>query len=91
VPGADAPALVAFARAIGLQAGDVQEISLRDPSGAVVAENKAEPLDRPKAQVLLFAGRRRPPSGWARGSWEATYTVRRNGAVALERRFTATF
>jgi hypothetical protein len=69
-PGADAPALVAFARAIG---------------------KKAEPLDRPKAQVLLFAGRRRPPSGWAKGAYQATYTVRRDGRIVLERSFATTF
>jgi hypothetical protein len=89
--GADAPALVAFARAIGLKAGDVGEITLKDPSGAVLAENKAEPLDRPKAQVLLFAGRRRPASGWAKGAYQATYTVRRNGQIVLERSFATTF
>ena len=89
--GADAPALVAFARAIGLQAGDVQEITLKNPSGAVLAENKAEPLDRPKAQVLLFAGRRRPASGWDKGAYQATYTVRRNGRIVLERSFATTF
>jgi murein DD-endopeptidase MepM/ murein hydrolase activator NlpD len=90
-PGADAPALVAFARAIGLRAGDVGEIALKDPSGAVLAENKAEPLDRPKAQVLLFVGRRRPPSGWAKGAYQATYTVRRDGRIVLERSFATTF
>lgn len=90
-PGADAPALVAFARAIGLRAGDVGEIALKDPSGAVLAEKKAEPLDRPKAQVLLFVGRRRPPSGWAKGAYQATYTVRRDGRIVLERSFATTF
>ena len=90
-PGADAPALVAFARAIGLRAGDVGEIVLKDPSGAVLAEKKAEPLDRPKAQVLLFVGRRRPPSGWAKGAYQATYTVRRDGRIVLERSFATTF
>ena len=90
-PGVDTPALVAFARAIGLQAGDVQAITLKDPAGAVLAENEAEPLDRPKAQVLLFAGKRRPASGWANGTYRATYTVRRNGSVALERSFETAF
>lgn len=86
-PTADAPALVAFVRAIGLKAGDVQEIRIEAPGGAVLVDQKAEPLDRAKAQYMVFAGRKRPPEGWKAGSYRATYTVRRAGAVALQESF----
>jgi murein DD-endopeptidase MepM/ murein hydrolase activator NlpD len=85
LPSADAPAIVAFVRTIGLKAGDVQRFALRDPGGHVIAENRAAPLENDKAQVLLFAGRRRPASGWNPGTYKATYVVERDGQVVLKR------
>jgi hypothetical protein len=82
------PALVAYVRAIGLQTGDVQRLTLIGPDGAALAENKAEPLDRPKAQFMLFTGIRRPASGWRSGVYRARYTVERSGKAALEQEFT---
>ncbi len=84
---ATAPALVAYVRAIGLQGGDVQEFSLTGPDG-VLAENTADPLDRDKAQWMLFIGKRRPAEGWAEGPYEARYRVIRDGEIALEEVFT---
>ncbi len=86
-PGREAPALVAFAQAIGLEAGDIQRIVLRDPAGRVIADNRAPPLPRPQAQNLLFAGRKRPPEGWAPGRYEAEYSVTRAGRPVIRRRF----
>jgi hypothetical protein len=82
---ADAPAIVAFVRAIGLKAGDVQWLAVRDPAGHVIAENRAAPLERDKAQTMLFAGRKRPASGWDKGNYKATYRVERDGQVVLKR------
>jgi Peptidase family M23 len=86
-PGQDAPAIVAFVRAIGLKASDVQHLTIKDPSGAVLAENRSEPLDRAKAQVLFFTGRKRPASGWIRGTYQAAYTVSRDGGTIIDFRF----
>ncbi|WP_407520762.1 M23 family metallopeptidase [Methylobacterium oryzisoli] len=88
-PGRDAAALVAFVHAIGLDTGDVQRLTVTGPDGRVLAENQAAPLLRPRAESLLFAGRRRPPDGWASGPYTATFRVMRAGAVAIERVFTA--
>jgi hypothetical protein len=85
LPSADSPAIVAFVRAVGLKAGDVQWIAVKDPSGNLIAENRAAPLDRNKAQFMLFAGRKRPASGWAQGSYKATYVVERDGRVVLKK------
>jgi hypothetical protein len=75
--------LVAFAQAIGLQGGDVQHIVLRGPDGAVIAENEAAPLDRDKAQVILFAGKKAPGAGWPAGTYRSEYQVMRSGRVAF--------
>lgn len=82
-PGADAPALVFFTRAIGLKAGDVQRLSLLAPDGGVVAEQTADPLDRDKAQWMLFTGRKRRGDAWPSGEYRGRYTVERNGATVL--------
>lgn len=88
-PDRAAQAMVAFVHAIGLDTGDVQRLTVTGPDGRVFAENHAPPLVRPRAESLLFAGRRRPPEGWAAGTYTATFRVMRAGAVAIERVFTA--
>ena len=89
-PGPDAPAVVAWVRAIGLKTGDVQRIVIEGPAKRSLVEHTAKPLDRPKAQVVLFAGKPRPREGWERGTYRAVYTVLREGQVALERAFEVT-
>jgi len=84
---AHAPALVAYVRAIGLEAGDVQHLKVTGPDGATVAETTIDPLDAPKAQYMLYAGRRTPPEGWAAGVYGAEYWVERDGKRVLEQRF----
>jgi hypothetical protein len=86
-PGIDAPALVAFARGIGLKAGDVASIILSDPSGKTLAEQKAKPLERNQAQYLVFAGLRKPAAGWPKGTYLAKFRVSQDGKSVLERNF----
>jgi hypothetical protein len=88
---AGAPALVAFVRAIGLKTGDVQRLSLRAPDGRSIADQTAKPLDRDKAQVMLFVGKKRPAAGWLPGTYRASYTVTQNGQVALEEKLELSF
>lgn len=83
-PAADAPALVFFTRAIGLKGGDVQTLALLAPDGSVVAEQTAEPLDRDKAQWMLFTGRKRRGDAWPAGEYRGRYTVARAGTTVLE-------
>ena len=89
-PTADAPALVAYVRAIGLRGGDVLRLTVSGPDGAVLADSKMPPLDRDKAQHLLYAGKKRPPAGWPKGTYKARYEVTRAGKVALTRSFAFT-
>lgn len=90
-PSIEAPAIVAFVRTLGLKAGDEQRLAVTNPAGAVIADNQAVALDRNKAQVMLFAGRKRPANGWEQGTYKATYTVKRNGEVVLKKDFEVTF
>lgn len=87
--GADAPAILAFVRATGLRAGDLQEIAIAGPAG-LARTNTAQPLARNQAQNLIFTGLQRPAQGWPRGVYRATYTVRSQGRVVLSQSFSLT-
>jgi murein DD-endopeptidase MepM/ murein hydrolase activator NlpD len=86
-PTTKSPALVAFVRAIGLKGGDVQILTLFGPDGKPLAQNKAPPLDRNKAQWMAFAGVKQPQGGFRPGLYRATYRVERDGKPAIEQAF----
>ncbi|WP_253201080.1 M23 family metallopeptidase [Sphingomonas quercus] len=85
-PGRTSP-LVAFVQAIGLEGGDVQRLVVTGPDGQTLADNRAQPLDRAKAQTILFAGKRAPAAGWPGGRYRARYSVIRQGKEAIMREF----
>jgi hypothetical protein len=86
-PTASAGVLVAYVRAIGLQAGDQQSLVVRAPDGEIVAQTDTPPLPRDQAQRLLYVGKPRPSTGWRAGRYEAVYRVVRNGRAVIERRW----
>lgn len=86
-PRQDTPALVAFVRTIGLRRGDVQRLSITGPEGGTLVDQTEKPLERDKAQVLLFAGRKRPPEGFKPGPYRAGYVVTREGKILLQQSF----
>src|SRR3712207_4454073 len=81
VPAADAPAIVLWAWAISLEAGDRILLRLEGPDG-VIAENVTEPLDRSKATYAAYAGRRRAPGP---GPFRAAVAILRDGKPIIER------
>lgn len=85
-PGRGAAAVVAYVRAIGLQAGDEIELELKGPDGASLAHSRAPPLDRWKAQWLTYVGKKTPAAGWPGGIYAAEYRILRRGKVAISRR-----
>jgi murein DD-endopeptidase MepM/ murein hydrolase activator NlpD len=87
IPTTASPMLIAYVQAIGLEKGDVQDMTLRDPNGGVLAQASRPPLDGSKAQYLVYIGKRAPAQGWTKGSYEAVYAVRRGGKVVLSRTF----
>ncbi len=85
-PTGSAPYVVAYARAIGLEGGDVLELVLQAPDGAVLTSNRSEPMDRDKAQYFAFIGKKQPAGGWPAGRYSAVTRIHRTGKVAAERR-----
>ncbi|MBN9039861.1 MAG: peptidase M23 [Rhizobiales bacterium 62-47] len=86
-PAANSPAIVAFVRAIGLKQGDVQSLTLRDPAGHTLAEHHGAALDKNKAQVILFTGKKRTRPNWESGTYTATYVVSHDEQTLLEQQF----
>ncbi|MEZ0168904.1 M23 family metallopeptidase [Microvirga sp. TS319] len=86
-PATTSPALVAYVRAIGLKGGDVQSLTLFDTDGKPLARNTAPPLDRDKAQWMMFAGVKQPAGGFRPGLYRAIYRVERDGKPAIEQAF----
>ncbi len=87
LPSTSSPGLLAYVRAIGLEAGDVQSMMLYAPDGTILAQSQGKPLDGPKAQTIVYAGRKTPEKGWPNGRYEALYRVMRDGVINLEERF----
>ena len=81
------PALVAFMGAFAMRSGDDIALTLTDPDGVTVVHHQAfQPRDQ--ARVMMFAGKKRPASGWKPGTWQAAVEVRRDGkSYRLDRRF----
>ncbi len=79
------PALVFYGLAIGLEAGDVQRVTITAPDGSVFVEEDVEPMDRPKAQYFVFAGRKRHEEPWPAGTWHGRYVVTRDGREVAAR------
>jgi murein DD-endopeptidase MepM/ murein hydrolase activator NlpD len=80
-------ALVAYVRAIGLQAGDQQFLTVQGPGGAPVSAANLPALDRDKAQFLVIAGKKRTETAWPAGRYTATYRVTRDSAEVLRKTF----
>ena len=85
-PSGTSPSFVAFARAIGLQAGDAVQITVRKPDGATIASNSIT-VDRAKAQFFILAGRKRPPAGWQPGRYAAHFSIVRGGRAIIAKDF----
>jgi hypothetical protein len=86
-PTAASPVLVAFVRAIGLKARDIQSFTLRGPDGQVIAQTEVPPLQNNMAERFMYVGKRKTGVDWPRGTYEAEFEIRRDGATALSRRF----
>jgi hypothetical protein len=80
-------ALVAYVRAIGMQEGDQQTLTLRGPGGAVFSEYAAPAIERDKAQYFISSGKKRREAAWTQGIYTATYRVTRNDAEVLYKTF----
>lgn len=89
-PTGSAPAVVAYARLIGLQSGDVIAMKLTGPGGEVLAQTRQPPLARYRDEDLVYVGRKQPAEGWKHGAYRAEVQVIRQGKAAVTRTFGTT-
>jgi hypothetical protein len=87
-PTTTSSALVAYVRSIGLEAGDVLELSISAPDGNTLIERREKPLDRAKAQWFVMLGRKRGATPWPAGIYTARYKVIRKDKEGFEKTFT---
>jgi hypothetical protein len=87
LPTINSDTVVAYVRAIGLEAGDVQQLKLTGPDGNVVAQYDVPALARDMAQYTAKAGRKHSEGEWPRGTYRATYRVERGGVPLIEKTF----
>ena len=80
-PQAEWKALVAYGWAINLLEGDNVTVTLKGPGGITVSST--EPIERSKAQYMLFAGKKRPGQGWPEGEYAASLSIGPMGAPRL--------
>ena len=85
-PNARSPMLVAFIRAIGLNAADVQSFTLKGPAGDVLAQSE-KPLSSNVAEGFMYVGKRKTRAQWPRGTYTAEFVIRRDNGTALSRKF----
>ncbi len=79
-------AVVIYARVVGLSAGDALAMTLIGPDGQMLAQKVFDPLDRPKAQIMQFIGKKKPERGWPSGTYAAVISVLRQGKSLAEKR-----
>ncbi len=85
-PALDSPYLVAYGRAIALVAGDVLEMRLTGPAGAVLAQARQPPMTQWRAQQLTYIGKKRPAAGWPAGVYIAEVRILRAGKPVASRK-----
>lgn len=81
---ADAPAMIFWALMIGLHPNDQLEMSLKSPTGEIMAE-ATQSVDRAKAQYFQFIGKKRKADAWPRGNYTATSNILRDGTTVTEK------
>jgi hypothetical protein len=84
---AHSPFLVAYAQIIHLEGGDKISLTLKGPDGNTLAETSTPPMNRPKAQYLVFAGPKLKQAAWPKGRYLAEVTVLRRSVPVLKRQF----
>ena len=79
-------ALVFFARVVGLKPGDLARIVVTGPDGKSIIDRQFDPLPSAKAQFTVYAGAKKPSSGWQSGVYEALFQIMRGEAAIAEMR-----
>jgi murein DD-endopeptidase MepM/ murein hydrolase activator NlpD len=86
-PTATSQALLAYVRILGVQAGDIETLSIVGPDAAAFGTKGPVALTSPKVQWLSYLGRKRGGEPWQSGDYRARYRLERNGRVLINEEF----
>lgn len=76
-----APTLFFWSYYYGSRAGDVVTTKIVDPAGKVIANNTAKPKQKNQITSYVFAGKKKPASGWKPGLYRGEITILRDDAL----------
>ncbi len=79
-------ALLFWANVVGIQAGDLQQVTITRPDGATLSEH-TQTVEKSKVNWLSYIGRKRPESGWPAGRYTARYRLTRGDTVTIDKNF----
>lgn len=85
---ADAPVLILWLRAAGVEPGDTARVAITRPDGTTFFENTIS-ADKRRILFFRFVGRKNRTGAWPTGEWHGSVTLARDGAVTAERTVTA--
>lgn len=83
-PARDAPSMVFYARAVGLEKGDVERIELIGPEGFEPIGSEGEPLAQARAHTMRFVGRPSKGEPLPAGEYRGRYQILRGGEPVLD-------
>lgn len=83
-PSRSSAAMVFYARAVGVLAGDVEQIEMTGPEGFKPVSSVGEPFERDKAQTMRFVGRPAKDQPLPAGEYEGRYSIIRDGEPVLD-------
>lgn len=78
--GRDSPTLAAWAALYGVRAGDELALTLLDPQGRTLAENRHR-IERTQARRIEILGKRRGGASWPAGRYQLTVRILREGGA----------
>lgn len=84
----DSPAMVFWTVLYGVVAGDELRITLTGPHNAQIIDQNIDIL-RNRARQMQFTGKKKPPGGWAVGSYTAKVRLKCGGEIIASQTFSA--
>lgn len=72
----DIPLIIFWVDVMGILPADKIEMEIKSPSGKVLVDHRQN-YDKGKAQVFHFLGKKREEEAWEKGTYTATFTLKR--------------
>lgn len=85
-PSASDPLLISYVRLVNVRKDDVVKLYLLGPEG-LSEERTFPPMEKNRAQQMVFHGIKKPRSGWPAGTYKAQTVIERHGEILIDQTF----